>query len=140
MVNRQIQPGFVVQQQMEVRSKEKCTMQSVTLEVEIEKGVPDGEKITFQGKSEQRPGKFPGDVHIILKQKDHDFFTRNGNDLSITQDISLKESLVGFQKTITHLDGSQVLLSSKGVTRPFQTRTMKNEGMLCPPENDHCMT
>merc|ERR1711939_481387 len=46
MVNRQIQPGFVVQQQQEVRSKEKCTMASVRLDVQIEKGAPDGEKIT----------------------------------------------------------------------------------------------
>ena len=38
----------------QVRSKEKCTMATVQLDVQIEKGAPDGERITFQGKSEQR--------------------------------------------------------------------------------------
>merc|ERR1719181_614003 len=129
MVERQIQPGFVVQQQQEVRSKERCTMATVDLDVQIEKGAPDGERITFPGKSEQRPGKFPGDVHILIKQEGHHLFKRNGNDLSITQDITLKEALVGFKKTITHLDDSQVLLKAGGLTRPFQTRVIPDEGM-----------
>merc|ERR1712157_22601 len=43
MVERQIQPGFVVQQQQEVRSKERCTMATIQLDVQIEKGAPDGE-------------------------------------------------------------------------------------------------
>merc|ERR1712150_310574 len=104
-------------------------MATVNLDVQIEEGAPDGERITFQGKSEQRPGKFPGDVHVVLKQEKHDFFTRHGNDLSISQDISLREALVGFKRTIVHLDNSEVLLSAGGVTRPFQTRVIKDEGM-----------
>merc|ERR1719163_848887 len=75
-VLRQVAPGFNVQQQQEVASKEKCKMGEVTLDIQLEKGMKDGEKITFKGKSEQRPGLIPGDVHLVLREQRHQRFTR----------------------------------------------------------------
>ena len=67
-VLRQVAPGFNVQQQQEVPSKEKCKMGEVTLDIDLERGIKDGDKITFKGKSEQRPGLIPGDVHLLLQE------------------------------------------------------------------------
>jgi DnaJ-class molecular chaperone len=42
----------------------------------------------------------------------HSLFKRDGNDLRMDMKISLKEAILGFEKTIRHLDGRNVQISS----------------------------
>lgn len=51
------------------------------LEVHIVKGMRDGQKITFSGEGDQEPGIEPGDVVIVLDEKNHSVFKRNDIDL-----------------------------------------------------------
>lgn len=44
------------------------------LEVHIDKGMIDGQKIVFSGEGDQEPGLAPGDIVIILEEKDHPIF------------------------------------------------------------------
>ena len=56
-------------------------------------------------------------------------FRRAGNDLHHDMHITLREALVGFRKTIVHLDGHEVEVKARGVTKPFLIRTISDEGM-----------
>merc|ERR1719231_1445572 len=127
MVTRQMAPGFNVQMQEEVPSKERCKNEATTLTATIEKGMKHEEQITFERMSEQRPGMIPGDVIFVLKQKDHPVFRREGNHLHMDMHISLKEALVGFNKSVKQLDGREVPITSSGVTFPHQVRTIRGE-------------
>lgn len=51
------------------------------LEVYIEKGAPDGHKITFYSKADEQPGMEAGDVHFIVQEKEHPVFKRKQADL-----------------------------------------------------------
>lgn len=51
-----------------------------------------------------QPGVEPGDVILVLQQKDHDLFTRQGDDLFMTKKLHLTEALCGFHMVIKHLD------------------------------------
>merc|ERR1712224_346486 len=84
--------------------------------------------MAFPRMSEQKPGQIPGDVIFVLKTKEHPRFTRRGNDLHMGIELTLKEALLGFSKTFKHLDGRDVTVSNKGVTKPFQVIRLK-EGM-----------
>tara|TARA_B110000090_G_scaffold184149_1_gene211372 strand:- start:679 stop:1755 length:1077 start_codon:yes stop_codon:yes gene_type:complete len=129
-VLRQMAPGFNVQQQEEVPSKHRCKDEATTLNAVVEKGMTNNDEIKFERMSEQRPGMIPGDVIMVLKQKPHARFRREGNDLHYDLVITLKESLIGFTTTVTHLDGHPVEISSHGrITKPFQVIRLKNEGM-----------
>ena len=44
------------------------------LEVHVDPGMVDGQKITFSGEGDQEPGLEPGDIVILLEEKDHDVF------------------------------------------------------------------
>jgi len=129
MVQVQMAPGFVVNQQQEVPSKEKCKNEQTLLKAVIEQGMGDGAKIVFERMSEQRPGQIPGDVVFKVKVKPHSRFKRRNNDLHTEMTITLGEALLGFQKTITHLDGRLVTLTEKGVTSPYDTKRITGEGM-----------
>jgi DnaJ-class molecular chaperone len=129
MVQRQMGPGMVVQQEERVASKEKCKVEDTALETIIERGIADEAEIKFPRKSEQSPGQVPGDVLMKLKTKKHAIFTREGKDLHMTMTISLKEALLGFSKTLKHLDDHEVEIESEKITRPHSVQKIKGEGM-----------
>lgn len=73
----------------------------------------DGQRITFQGEGDQEPGLEPGDVIIVLDQKDHDVFQRQDNHLVMKMKIKLVEALCGFKKTIHTLDNRTLIISTQ---------------------------
>lgn len=71
----------------------------------------DGQKITFHGEGDQEPGLEPGDVIIVLDQKDHPVFHREDDNLIIKMEIKLVEALCGFKKTIQTLDNRTLVMN-----------------------------
>jgi len=83
------------------------------LEVHIQKGSPDGHKVTFRDMADEHPDMDTGDVIFVLKQQEHAMFKRRGADLFIERDISLVEALCGFEMEITHLDGRKLIIKTQ---------------------------
>lgn len=42
------------------------------LEVHVDKGMKHGQKITFGGEADQAPGVEPGDIVLVLQEKEHE--------------------------------------------------------------------
>jgi len=129
MVNRQMGPGMIVQQQMEVKSEERCKEEETALDVVVEKGMGEGAKLTFRLMGEQTPGKIPGDIIFIIKEQPNKMFRRNGSDLEMTVDITLREALLGFNKEFSHLDGHIFEVTANTVSIPDQVLVLKGQGM-----------
>ncbi|NXK47216.1 DNJA1 protein, partial [Chauna torquata] len=109
----------------------KIVREKKILEVHIDKGMKDGQKITFHGEGDQEPGLEPGDIIIVLDQKDHSVFTRRDEDLLLSMDIQLVEALCGFQKPITTLDNRTIVITSHAgqVVKHGAIKCVLNEGM-----------
>lgn len=91
----------------------KVMKASKLIEVHIDKGMSDGQKIVFAGEADQDPSYEPGDIVVILEQKEQGIFKRsNVNNLVYEMKITLSEALCGFQKTIKTLDNRTLLISS----------------------------
>ena len=88
-----------------------------------------GAKLTFPRKGEQTPGQIPGDIILIVKQEPHPTFKRRGKNLYMDMDITLKEALLGFKKTINHLDGHEVVITQEAISKPNEVLKIKEEGM-----------
>ena len=86
----------------------KVVRNTKTLQVEVDKGSPDGEQFTLHGEGDCVPDVEAGDVIAVIKIKEHKLFKRKGADLLIEKQISLLEALTGLDMCITHLDGRQV--------------------------------
>lgn len=101
------------------------------LEVHVEKGMRDGQKIVFSGEGDQEPDLQPGDIVIVLDEKEHPTFMRAGNDLIMKMPIQLVESLCGFQKVIKTLDDRDLVITSMPgeVIKNDQTKCILGEGM-----------
>ena len=62
-------------------------------------------------------------------------FTRKDKvDLYAKFEITLEEALLGFDKTLTHLDGHDVRIKKTGVTAPGLREKFRGEGM---PEHEY---
>ena len=101
------------------------------LEVYIEKGMEDGQKITFRGEADEEPGIPPGDVVIILDEKEHADYKRRKGDLHMKMDITLVEALCGFERYIKTLDDRWLKIKSAPgeVIKPGDVRVVMDEGL-----------
>ncbi|XP_038077937.1 dnaJ homolog subfamily A member 1-like [Patiria miniata] len=146
---RQIAPGMVQQmrttcgecqgQGERINLKDRCKQclgkkimkNSKILEVHIDKGMKDGQKITFHGEGDQEPGLEPGDIIIVLEEKPHKTFKRKGHDIIMNLTIELVESLCGFRRVIKMLDDRELVITSHEgeIIKHDDIKVVRNEGM-----------
>jgi DnaJ family protein A protein 1 len=109
----------------------KVTRERKILEVQIDKGMEDGQRITFAGEGDQEPGLEPGDIIIVLDEKEHATFRRSNIDLVMKMNISLTEALCGFKKVIETLDKRHLVIQTipGEVIKTGDLKAIFNEGM-----------
>lgn len=124
--------------------------------IHIEKGMKDDHKIVSErvinlylfiqtkllfisqildGEADEYPDTTPGNMIFIVKTMPHPVFERRGNNLYTKQHITLIEALGGFEKTMSHLDNSTIVLKREGVTQYGYVQTLEGLGM--PFEENH---
>ncbi|XP_008661261.1 dnaJ protein homolog 2 [Zea mays] len=110
---------------------DKVVPEKKVLEVVVEKGMQNGQKITFPGEADEAPDTATGDIIFVLQQKEHPKFKRKGDDLFHKHTLTLTESLCGFQFVLAHLDNRQLLIKSNPgeVVKPGSFKTINDEGM-----------
>jgi len=146
---RQIGPGMVQQMQSVcsdcrgqgkiIRESDRCkfckgkktTKERKVLEVHIEKGMKNGQKIVFHGEADQAPGTVAGDIVFVVQEKEHSKFQRKGPNLILEKHITLVEALCGFETVINHLDGRNLWVKTAPgeIIKPNQFKSVANEGM-----------
>jgi DnaJ family protein A protein 2 len=122
-----------------IKDKDKCTAckgekvkrLEKTLEIDVDKGAPDGKRYVFPGESDEVPGSEAGDVVVEILIQKHKKFHRKGADLVYSADITLLEALTGFELLIEHLDGRKIIVKSKPgeIIKPGLLKTVKECGM-----------
>ncbi|KAF5455349.1 hypothetical protein F2P56_024938 [Juglans regia] len=130
--HKQIGPGMF--QQMTEQVCEQCpnvkyVREGYFVTVDIEKGMQDGQEVVFYEDGEPIIDGEAGDLRFRIRTAPHGRFRREGNDLHTTVTITLVQALVGFEKSIKHLDDHLVDISTKGITKPKEVRKLKGEGM-----------
>lgn len=104
------------------------------LTIEIKPGWKKGTKITFPEKGNELRNVIPSDLIFIIDEKPHSLFKRDGNDLIVTQKISLVEALTGYTVQLTTLDGRTLTVPINSVISPTYEEVIKGEGMPIPKE------
>lgn len=110
---------------------DKVVQEKKILEVHVDKGMQNGQKITFTGDADEAPDTVTGDLVFVLQQKEHPKFKRKGDDLYVEHTLNITEALCGFQFVLTHLDDRQLLIKSQPgeVVKPDEFKAINDEGM-----------
>ena len=123
--------GNVIKDKCKGCKGEKVQYVTKKLDIEIDKGAPDGQRLSFADQGDEYPDIETGDLFVeIFIEKDNTFI-RKGADLIYKLEISLLQALTGLSFVITHLDGRQILISSKEgkCIKPGVFKTVKELGM-----------
>eukprot|EP01038_Epipyxis_sp_PR26KG_P015695 gene15695-21233_t len=100
------------------------------IELEIEPGMMGGMELMSKGQFVDNRGN-PRDLIFRLEEKEHSIYKRKNADLLMDLKISLRDSLLGFEKTIVFLDGSKLKIKSKDgdIIGPNDVLVIENMGM-----------
>ncbi|CBQ73123.1 probable YDJ1-mitochondrial and ER import protein [Sporisorium reilianum SRZ2] len=109
----------------------KINQERKVLEVRIDKGMEDGQQITFKEEADQAPNTIPGDVVIVIDEKEHPRFKRRKNDLFINVEVDLLTALAGGKILIEHLDDHalSVEIPAGEVIKPGDVKVLRGQGM-----------
>ena len=97
----------------------------------IEAGTPDGHEEHYKDAADEFVNIRAGEVVFKIIVLPHKKFIRDGDNLKITQEITLKQALLGFKITIKHLDGHDVDIERTigQTTQPGEVMRISEEGM-----------
>uniref|UniRef100_A0AC35UDE9 J domain-containing protein n=1 Tax=Rhabditophanes sp. KR3021 TaxID=114890 RepID=A0AC35UDE9_9BILA len=117
----------------------KLAKKAEIVEVHIEKGMKDGERITLHGKGDEHPTLEAGDFVVILDEQQHQDWVRKDEILICEQSLSLSEALCGVHKFIKTLDGRTLEYSTipGEIIKHGDLKLIRNEGMprrRCPSD------
>jgi len=141
---QQIAPGFVQQVQMNDPSciahgkswrsncracPKKTETEKIELTADVSKGMRPGERITFEGVADEKPGFIAGDLHFIITEIPDDRFRRDGDHLYMTREIPLVDALVGFTLELSHVDDHKFSVEVDGVTECDHVMRVPGKGM-----------
>jgi DnaJ-class molecular chaperone len=98
-------------------------------EIEVRPGWKNGTKLTYDGEGDRTGGGPAQDIVFVIKEKPHDVWKRDGDDLITSEVISLKQALCGFTCVRPGVDGEPVALVVTDVLGPNQDRRVLGQGM-----------
>ena len=114
---------------------EKCSgagrvAEERTLQVNIPAGIEEGTRIRLAGEGEAGPrGGAPGDLYIFVSVEPHEFFGRDGADLSCRVPVSMTTAALGGQIEVTGLDGAKTRVKIPEGTQHGKTFRLRGKGM-----------
>ena len=103
--------------------------ESTTLTVKIPAGVSTGNYIPLrgQGESGQRGGS-AGDCLVFIEEEEHEYFTRDGNDVLYLLPISFGQAVLGDEVEVPTLTGKALMKIPAGV-QSGKTLRLRQKGI-----------
>ena len=100
-----------------------------TLKVKIPPGVSSGNYIPLRGEGESGPrGGAAGDCLVFIEEKEHDTFTRDGNDVIFRLPISFAQAALGDEVEVPTISGKALMKIPAG-TQAGKTLRLRQKGI-----------
>lgn len=131
--------GMIIKSGSECKSckGKKYEEEHMKLVLSIPAGTDSGNEYKFDNKADWNPGySEAGDLIFVINDTGNDFFRREGCNLLIQRDISLKQALIGFKFRIKHMDGRILEIVSNNIIRPDEIMKVEGEGMPKGPQGN----
>lgn len=107
-----------------------ATPKVAPITITVPAGIQDQhtERIVGQGESGEGGGP-PGDLIVVLHVKEHDVFTRLGDDLLMQTRISFRQAVTGDDVEIPTITGESVSMKIPAGTQPGEKLRVRNHGL-----------
>lgn len=100
-----------------------------TIKVNVPPGVSEGNYIPIRGQGNAgRRGGQPGDVIVVIEEKEHEYFIRDGNNIVYDLLISFPDAALGGEVEIPTLESTATLTIEPG-TQPGTLLRLREKGI-----------
>lgn len=121
--------GHIIKEKCEVCHGEGRTKVEETVSVNIPAGVESGNYLPVRGKGHAgKQGGPSGDLIVVIEEKEHEHFIRQGNDILYQLNISYPQAALGADISIPTLDGEDSVAIEPG-TQPGATIKLRAKGI-----------
>ena len=101
-----------------------------TLQIKIPPGVDSGSQLRITGEGEAGAmGGPPGDLYVVVRLKDHEFFKREGAHLICEWPVTVAQAALGGQLEVPTLGGGKTRLPLPEGTQPGAVLRVRGHGM-----------
>ncbi|ORX35044.1 hypothetical protein BD324DRAFT_633722 [Kockovaella imperatae] len=103
-----------------------------TIAVHIPAGAPEGFEEVYHGEADESTEWEAGDVVVRVRSRHTEGqgqWSRKDGGLIGRVTLSVAEALLGFKRTLTHLDGRSINIGRAGTTQPGEVEVVEGEGM-----------
>lgn len=114
---------------LKIKRRGPAGQEEKIINLDIKPGWKAGTKITFANEGDMQPDGTSQDVVFVIDEKPNSTYTRNGNDLEMSLDLTLKEALTGFSKIVPTIDGKKIKIQSARPTQPGSSVSYPGHGM-----------
>jgi curved DNA-binding protein len=122
--------AFMVSIHKRVTKNSATNMENETIYIEIPEGIDDNEKVYLKNRGHILDN-LTGDIEITFKVNNDTSFIREGMNITINKEVSLKEALCGFSFEIDHINGKNYKISNQSgnIVKPGYIREICGMGM-----------
>ena len=113
--------GTVITEKCDTCSGKGRVPKQRTLTVKIPAGIKDGQAVRIQGEGEPpSPEQSPdgqgvrGDLHVVVRVREHDLFERNNDDLVVEMPVSFTQAALGAHVEVPTLEEKASIMIPKG--------------------------
>ncbi|KAK9481350.1 hypothetical protein V1514DRAFT_361332 [Lipomyces japonicus] len=118
-----------VTKKMKIHRRRLHGQEDKILVINVKPGWKSGTKLTFAGEGDAQPDGRNQDVVFVIEEKPHAVYKRDGNNLSLNLELSLKEALLGFSKIIPTLEGKKIKVEYRQPVQPGLVIKYPGHGM-----------
>jgi molecular chaperone DnaJ len=121
--------GHVVKDRCTACYGEGIKQGEVTVKITVPAGVQDGNYLTLRGQGNAGPrGGASGDLIVIIEEKPHDLFRRNGDDVIYELAVGFPDLVLGTKIDVPTLDGV-LKLTIPAATQPNTMLRIQGKGI-----------
>ncbi len=121
--------GQIIREKCEACGGEGRVRSDSTVTVEIPAGVKEGNYLTIRGEGHAAPrGGIAGNLIVVIEEKEHQHFERNGDDILYQQTISIPMAVLGGEIEIPTLNGKVKLDIPTGI-QPGKVMRLRGKGL-----------
>ena len=122
--------GYIIENPCKTCKGKRVILKEVNINITIPRNdTPGFKKIVNNIGSVDIHTKIQQPVIFIFNELEHPVFKRDGNNIVYKCDITLAESLCGFNREIKLLDKSSIYISIDEIIKPFTKKVVKNKGL-----------
>lgn len=101
-----------------------------TIKLKLKPYWKSGNKVKLIGAGDQKPGFLPQDIHLVIKEKKHKYYTRDGDNLICNVEIPSKISSSKFAINRRGVDGKKIRLEVKDQIKENDEKRVEKAGMM----------